>query len=290
MGLVSDQPTRPTRRAEALDAFAAAGYDPPSSPSAPSRSSPGASRRDDFTIDTARSSTVTCPAGHTKAVVKSGASPASAHRAHSCPLRRPLHHLRRRAQRHRRRSTTAADKPTRPAGRGPLPRLSTGGTAPCPNAPSRRLTRNKARRVGALPRRRRQPPLAPTRADRRQPRAPHQPRRHPQQRRHSPSETPARRRATPTPPAPPANRPLQPSPHRPAATPLAQGVSYWCFSRGRPQPWPSRPTTGLGLRADPLPHREPSGGGVPLREPLPFHRPGRRPPALGTVSPSRADR
>ena len=57
---------------EALDAFAAAGYDTAIKPINPRPRIPGGFTRDDFTIDT-DAQTVTCPAGHTRAV-KSGAA------------------------------------------------------------------------------------------------------------------------------------------------------------------------------------------------------------------------
>ena len=83
---------------EALDAFAAAGYDTAVKPIDPKARITGGFTRDDFTIDT-DAQTVTCPAGHTKA--------------------------------------TTADRPTRPAGPGPRPRPPTAGTAPWPRDPSR---------------------------------------------------------------------------------------------------------------------------------------------------------
>ena len=57
---------------EALDAFAAAGYDTAIKPINPKPRITGGFTRDDFTIDT-DAQTVTCPAGHTRAV-KSGAA------------------------------------------------------------------------------------------------------------------------------------------------------------------------------------------------------------------------
>ena len=69
---------------EALDAFAAAGYDTAIKPIDPKPRITGGFTRDDFTIDT-DAQTVTCPAGHTKAV-KSGAARFGAS-CSSCPLR-----------------------------------------------------------------------------------------------------------------------------------------------------------------------------------------------------------
>ena len=69
---------------EALDAFAAAGYDTAIKPINPKPRIAGGFTRDDFTIDT-DAQTVTCPAGHTKAV-KSGAARFGAS-CSSCPLR-----------------------------------------------------------------------------------------------------------------------------------------------------------------------------------------------------------
>ena len=69
---------------EALDAFAAAGYDTAIKPINPKPLIAGGFTRDDFTIDT-DAQTVTCPAGHTKAV-KSGAARFGAS-CSSCPLR-----------------------------------------------------------------------------------------------------------------------------------------------------------------------------------------------------------
>ena len=69
---------------EALDAFAAAGYDTAIKPIDPRPRIAGGFTRDDFTIDT-DAQTVTCPAGHTKAV-KSGAARFGA-LCNGCPLR-----------------------------------------------------------------------------------------------------------------------------------------------------------------------------------------------------------
>ena len=69
---------------EALDAFAAAGYDTAIKPINPKPRIPGGLTRDDFTIDT-DAQTVTCPAGHTKAI-KSGAARFGA-LCRGCPLR-----------------------------------------------------------------------------------------------------------------------------------------------------------------------------------------------------------
>ena len=69
---------------EALDAFAAAGYDTAIKPIDPKPRIAGGFTRDDFTIDT-DAQTVTCPAGHTRAV-KSGAARFGAS-CSSCPLR-----------------------------------------------------------------------------------------------------------------------------------------------------------------------------------------------------------
>ena len=69
---------------EALDAFAAAGYDTAIKPIDPKPLIAGGFTRDDFTID-ADAQTVTCPAGHTRAV-KSGAARFGAS-CSSCPLR-----------------------------------------------------------------------------------------------------------------------------------------------------------------------------------------------------------
>ena len=57
---------------EALDAFAAAGYDTAIKPINPKPRITGGFTRDDFTIDT-DAQTVTCPAGHTKAVTSAAA-------------------------------------------------------------------------------------------------------------------------------------------------------------------------------------------------------------------------
>ena len=71
---------------EALDAFAAAGYGTAIKPIDRKPRIAGGFTRDDFTIDTdTDAQTVTCPAGHTKAI-KSGAARASA-RWRRCPLR-----------------------------------------------------------------------------------------------------------------------------------------------------------------------------------------------------------
>ena len=69
---------------EALDAFAAAGYDTAIKPIDPKPRITGGFTRDDFTIDT-DAQTVTCPAGHTKAVT-SGAARFGA-LCNGCPLR-----------------------------------------------------------------------------------------------------------------------------------------------------------------------------------------------------------
>ena len=69
---------------EALEAFAAAGYDTAIKPINPKPRIAGGFTRDDFTIDT-DAQTVTCPAGHTKAV-KSGAARFGA-LCRGCPLR-----------------------------------------------------------------------------------------------------------------------------------------------------------------------------------------------------------
>ena len=69
---------------EALDAFAAAGYDTAIKPIDPKPRITGGFTRDDFTIDT-DAQTVTCPAGHTKAVT-SGAARFGA-LCRGCPLR-----------------------------------------------------------------------------------------------------------------------------------------------------------------------------------------------------------
>ena len=69
---------------EALDAFAAAGYDTAIKPINPKPRITGGLTRDDFTIDT-DAQTVTCPAGHTKAV-KSGSARFGA-LCRGCPLR-----------------------------------------------------------------------------------------------------------------------------------------------------------------------------------------------------------
>ena len=70
---------------EALDAFAAAGYDTAIKPINPKPRITGGFTRDDFTIDT-DAQTVTCPAGHTKAVTPSGAARFGA-LCNGCPLR-----------------------------------------------------------------------------------------------------------------------------------------------------------------------------------------------------------
>ena len=78
-------PTRPMRRfGEALDAFAAAGYGTAIKPIDRKPRIAGGFTRDDFTIDT-DAQTVTCPAGHTKAI-KSGAARFGA-LCGGCPLR-----------------------------------------------------------------------------------------------------------------------------------------------------------------------------------------------------------
>ena len=69
---------------EALDAFAAAGYDTAIKPIDPKPRIPGGFTRDDFTIDT-DAQTVTCPAGHTKAVTSAAARFGAL--CNSCPLR-----------------------------------------------------------------------------------------------------------------------------------------------------------------------------------------------------------
>ena len=80
------KPPKPDIYSEAphLDAFAAAGYDTAIKPINPKPLIAGGFTRDDFTIDT-DAQTVTCPAGHTKAV-KSGAARFGAS-CSSCPLR-----------------------------------------------------------------------------------------------------------------------------------------------------------------------------------------------------------
>ena len=69
---------------EALDAFAAAGYDTAIKPIDPKPLITGGFTRDDFTIDT-DAQTVTCPAGHTKAVTSAAARFGALCRG--CPLR-----------------------------------------------------------------------------------------------------------------------------------------------------------------------------------------------------------
>ena len=69
---------------EALDAFAAAGYDTAIKPIDPKPRIPGGFTRDDFTIDT-DAQTVTCPAGHTKAVTSAAARFGAL--CNTCPLR-----------------------------------------------------------------------------------------------------------------------------------------------------------------------------------------------------------
>ena len=69
---------------EALDAFAAAGYDTAIKPIDPKPRITGGFTRDDFTIDT-DAQTVTCPAGHTKAVTSGSARFGALCRG--CPLR-----------------------------------------------------------------------------------------------------------------------------------------------------------------------------------------------------------
>ena len=69
---------------EALDAFAAAGYDTAIKPINPKPRITGGFTRDDFTIDT-DAQTVTCPAGHTKAVTSGSARFGALCRG--CPLR-----------------------------------------------------------------------------------------------------------------------------------------------------------------------------------------------------------
>ena len=117
---------------EALDAFAAAGYDTAIKPIDPKPRIPGGFTRDDFTIDT-DAQTVTCPAGHTKAVTSAAARFGALCRG--CPLR-----ARCTTSAAGRSVTvdqpTTADKPTRPAGPSPPPRPPTNSTAPWPNAPS----------------------------------------------------------------------------------------------------------------------------------------------------------
>ena len=69
---------------EALDAFAAAGYDTAIKPINPKPRITGGFTRDDFTIDT-DAQTVTCPAGHTKAVTSAAARFGAL--CNGCPLR-----------------------------------------------------------------------------------------------------------------------------------------------------------------------------------------------------------
>ena len=69
---------------EALDAFAAAGYDTAIKPIDPKPRITGGFTRDDFTIDT-DAQTVTCPAGHTKAVTSAAARFGAL--CSGCPLR-----------------------------------------------------------------------------------------------------------------------------------------------------------------------------------------------------------
>ena len=69
---------------EALDAFAAAGYDTAIKPINPKPRITGGFTRDDFTIDT-DAQTVTCPAGHTKAVTSGSARFGAL--CNGCPLR-----------------------------------------------------------------------------------------------------------------------------------------------------------------------------------------------------------
>ena len=69
---------------EALDAFTAAGYDTAIKPIDPKPRITGGFTRDDFTIDT-DAQTVTCPAGHTKAVTSAAARFGALCRG--CPLR-----------------------------------------------------------------------------------------------------------------------------------------------------------------------------------------------------------
>ena len=117
---------------EALDAFAAAGYDTAIKPINPKPRITGGFTRDDFTIDT-DAQTVTCPAGHTKAVTSAAARFGALCRG--CPLRARCttsatgrsvtvdqHHHRRQAN--------------KTAGPSPQPRPPTNSTAPWPNAPS----------------------------------------------------------------------------------------------------------------------------------------------------------
>ena len=108
---------------EALDAFAAAGYDTAIKPINPKPRITGGFTRDDFTIDT-DAQTVTCPAGHTKAVTSGSARFGRA--LPRLPPARPLHHLR-----HRR------SRPTPPPRHANKTRWAQpASTAPWPNAPS----------------------------------------------------------------------------------------------------------------------------------------------------------
>ena len=128
---------------DALDAFAAAGYDTAIKPIDPRARITGGFTRDDFTIDT-DAQTVTCPAGHTKAVT-SGAARFGA-LCDGCPQRARCttsatgrtvtvdeHHARRQANKTRwaRPATQAAYRQHRPMAERSIAWL----------------TRNKARRV-----------------------------------------------------------------------------------------------------------------------------------------------
>ena len=192
---------------EALDAFAAAGYDTAIKPIDPKPRITGGFTRDDFTIDT-DAQTVTCPAGHTKAVTSAAARFGAL--CSGCPLRArcttsatgrsvtvDAYHHRRQANKTR--------------GPSPPPRAPTNSTAPWPTL--HRVAHPQQSQTRPLPRRRRQPPLAHHQSRRRQPRAPHQPRRHPPQRRLHPLKRP-RRAARPNPTGP-TSQPAAPTPpHR----------------------------------------------------------------------------
>ena len=153
---------------EALDAFAAAGYGTAIKPIDRKPRIAGGFTRDDFTIDT-DAQTVTCPAGHTKAI-KSGAARFGA-LCGGCPLRARCttsaagrsvtvdeHHQRRQANKTRwaqsakirsghplARSTRSHRSPRRRCHRPPRP--SDRQHRPMAERSIAWLTRNKARRV-----------------------------------------------------------------------------------------------------------------------------------------------
>ena len=181
---------------------------PPSSPSTPSRASPGALHPRRLHHAHTDAQTVTCPSrAHQSRHLRSG--PLRRALQHLPPTR-PLHHLRRRAQRHRRPTPPPPTSQQDPLG----PAAATQAAYQQHSPHGRTLHRMAHPQQGPtrpLPRRRRQPPLAHHQSRSRQPRAPHQPRRHPQQ--PSPSEAPPNApRPTPTGPPVSTSQPAAPTP------------------------------------------------------------------------------